>query len=118
MKKMKFILTILSMFLFVTASFSQSKAEQKAMDKVEKINAMIVAGDADLALSDDQKKQMVELYVANTKATRKIKKSDATEEEIKEQTKALRKVLNQKVNKEILTKEQRKAKKAGKAKQG
>ena len=115
---MKFILTILSIFLFVTASFSQSKAEQKAMDKVEKINAMIVAGDADLALSDEQKKQMVELYAANTKATRKIKKSGVTEEEIKEQTKASKKTLNKKINKEILTKEQRKAKKNGKVKKG
>lgn len=115
---MKFILTILSIFLFVTASFSQSKAEQKAMDKVEKINAMIVAGDADLALSDEQKKQMVELYAANTKATRKIKKSGVTEEEIKEQTKASKKALNKKINKEILTKEQRKAKKNGKVKKG
>ncbi len=114
MKKMKFILTILSMLLFVAASFSQSKAEQKAMDKVEKLNTQIVSANADAALSDEQKEKIAALYVENTKAIRAIKKSDATEEEKKEQTKALRKEMNKKVNKEILTKDQRKAKKAGK----
>lgn len=119
MKKIKFILTIFSLFLFIGTSFSQSaKMLEKAAEKVEALDAQIVSADADAALSDEQKEQITQLYAERTKRIRKVKKGDGTEEEKKTEIKAIRKEINKKVNKEILTKAQRQAKKAGKAKKG
>lgn len=119
MKKIKFILTIFSLFLFIGVNNAQSaKMVEKAKEKVEALDAQIQSADANAALSAEQKEQITQLYAERTQRIRKVKKGDGTEEEKKTEMQAIRKEVNKKVNKEILTKPQRLAKKAGKAKKG
>ena len=115
MKKIKFVLSLFAFFLFVGTGFSQSaKMVQKASDKVEKLNTTIASVDTNLALNEDQTKKITDLYTKLFTGIKEIKKSDATEEEIKTKQKALRKEINKEINKNILTKEQRQAKKTAK----
>lgn len=115
MKNLKFILSIFSLFLFLGTGFGQSaKMVQKATDKVEKLNASITSVDASLALNEAQMEKITSLYAKLFKDIKAIKKTEATEEEMTAQKKALRKEINKEINKNILTKEQRQAKKAAK----
>ncbi len=116
MKNTKLLLTLLTLFLFTGIGFSQSaKVQQKAADKVEEMNTMIVSINPDAALSVEQKEKIEALNVEKMMGVRKIKKSEATEEEKEVKRKALIKEISQKINKEILTKEQRQAKKEARA---
>jgi len=117
MKNLKFTLSIFSLFLFLGTGLGKSaKLVQKAADKVEKLNNLIVSENAELALNEDQTKQITDLYIKQIKGIRTIKKSGETEEVIKEKKKALNKEINKEIYKNILTKEQRLARKAAKEK--
>lgn len=111
---MKKIIITSILFLGLTLSgFSQSK---KLMDKaqgfVDKLNAEITAVDKSLALTDEQKSQILDIQVDRLKALRDAKKEGASKEENKE----INKSHFQKIYKEILTKEQKKARQKGKQK--
>ncbi|APY08226.1 hypothetical protein BWZ20_07885 [Winogradskyella sp. J14-2] len=102
------------MVLGLTAATAQSdKMKAKATEKVEELNAQIVAaGDKSLALSDEQRNKIYELHIARLKELRKVKKADGS----KEDRKAINKKYNQQIYKDILTKKQKKARKVGKEK--
>ncbi|QOD62000.1 hypothetical protein H9I45_06025 [Polaribacter haliotis] len=108
---MKTLTFLCILFLGIsTISFSQSKGIlKKAADLVEKVNTQIAKGDKSLALSDEQKKKITAVHVERLTALKKLGK-DAS----KEDKKALNKTFFKKINKEILTKEQKKAIKEGK----
>ncbi len=80
------------------------------MEKTEKLNQAIIAGDAEEALTAAQAKEITALYVQMTKDVRAVKKAGGAADAIKAEQKTIRKAVSQKINKEILTKDQRAAK--------
>lgn len=116
MPYIKSILLLLLTVCCLGTGFGQKsgKVEKMAMEKTEKLNQSIIAGDAEAALTTAQAKEITATYVQMTKDVRAVKKSGGEAAEIKEAQKAIRKAANQKINKEILTKEQRAAKRNGK----
>ena len=115
MKIFRILLAVAALFFFSNIGFAQSaKVVAKAQQKTEKLNAKIVSQDTELALTAEQREKIDALYAEFIMSTRKIKKSDATEEEMAEQKKAARKATNKQVN-AVLTKEQKMAKKAARA---
>ncbi|WP_452224008.1 hypothetical protein [Lacinutrix chionoecetis] len=112
MKKILFT-CVLFLGLGLTTGFSQSdKIKGKATEKVEQINAEIIAGDKSQALTEEQKEQIYNVHVERLQALKKVKKADGDKEDQKE----VNKKFNKKIYKEILTKDQKKARKAGKEK--
>ncbi|MDG5490067.1 hypothetical protein [Psychroserpens sp. SPM9] len=111
---MKKILFTCILFLGLTMTgFAQSaKMKEKATEKVEQLNAEIVAGDKSLALSDAQKEQIYNLHIERLQALKKVNKDGGDKAAKKE----VNQKYNQKIYKEILTKKQKKARKAGKEK--
>jgi len=113
MKISRILFTFLGIFLFSLAGISQSNdLRQKAEEKVAAINEAIVSQDPDLALSPEQREQIINLHIKRTQLIREAKKSDASEEEKSEQIKTAIRDFNQEVNKSILTKKQAKAKRS------
>lgn len=109
----KIIVTcILFLGLGLTGFAQSEKVKEKATQKVEELNKEIMAEDPSLALSEEQKSQVYEIHVKRIMATRKANKSEASEED----KKAIQKSYFKKIYSEVLTKEQRKARKAGKEK--
>jgi len=111
MKKL-IALFILFLGLSVTSFAQADKIREKATEKVEELNSQIIAGDESLALSDEQRDQVTNIHIERIKEYRKAKKEGATDEEIKViQNKHFQKIYN-----EVLTKEQKQARKKGKEK--
>jgi len=111
MKKL-IALFILFLGLSVTGFAQADKIKEKATELVEKLNSEIIAGDASMALNDDQKEQINQIHIERIKETRKLRKSGTEEEDIK----AVNKKYFQKIYNEVLTKEQKQARKKGKEK--
>ena len=104
------------MFLFAGLVAGQSdRMQQKAIETVEELNTAISSIDSNAALSQEQKSEIQALTLKKMTGIRKIKKSDIVDEKKTEKIKALRKEINSKIYKEVLTKEQRKAKRAAKS---
>lgn len=117
MKISNTLLTILTLFLFSNMAFAQNnkKATQLAEDRVQEINNMITSINPDAELSSDQKMKIIELHINRTKKIQAVKKNDSlSEEEKKSKIVALRKEFGRTYSKEILTQEQRQAKKESK----
>lgn len=111
MKKIFF--TCLLLIGLTATGFSQSdKLKEKVTEKVEELNSQIIAGDESLALTDVQKEKVANIHIERIKEYRKAKKEGVSEEDIK----AIQKKYFQKIYKEVLTKEQIKARKKGKEK--
>lgn len=116
MKALKFILSI-SLLFFITSLATAQKGvslEQRAADKVEEFNAQILAGDDTQALSAEQRSEMEAIFLQMFTEVREIRRGEGTEEEKNEGMKAARKSAFQQIHRDILTKEQRLAKRAGK----
>jgi len=97
----------------MTAFAQSEKLIEKANEKVEELNKQILAGGDDtLALTDAQKAQIQALHIERIKELRKAKKAGGD----KDGNKVINKKYFQKIYKEILTKQQMKAKKIGKEK--
>ena len=95
------------------AGFAQSdKVKEKATQKMEELNKEIIAADKSLALSEEQKTQIYEIHVERIMASRKANKAGVEDEE----KKALNKKYFKQIFNDVLTKEQKKARKAGKEK--
>ncbi|MFD1062254.1 hypothetical protein ACFQ1Q_03270 [Winogradskyella litorisediminis] len=111
---MKRIIFALTLILGVTMTgFAQSdKIKEKATEKVEELNKEIVAGDESLALSEEQKKQVYDIHVKRIMEYRKVRKAGAS----KEEQQAVQKKYFSQIFKDVLTKEQMKARKEGKKK--
>ena len=111
MKKLVLALTMV-LGVYTIGSAQNDKIVEKAQEKAEEINAEIVAGDSTLALSADQMKRITEIHVKRITETRKLRKANADDDEIKEANKKYFKEIVQ----DVLTKEQRLARKEGKEK--
>lgn len=109
MKKLFF--TALLLIAFTSTGISQSdKLKEKATEQVEKLNTQIIAGDESQALSDEQREQVSTIHIERIKEFRKAKKNGASEEDIK----AINKKHFKRIYGEVLTKEQKQARKKGK----
>lgn len=111
---------LMSLILMITVSisgFSQSaKAEEKAENKTDELAEWIEAGDESVALSEDQIKKIEDLY-ANMRMEINDLKDDYPDNKSKEfisERKKVSKKFYKQINKEVLTKKQRKAKRRGK----
>lgn len=109
MKKLLFTLLLIGA-MSVSAHAQSDKIKEKAAEKTEELNAQIIAGDPSVALSDEQKEQLTAIYTEMLTAMKKVRKNDGDQEEMK----AARKEYNKRIFGEVLTKEQRKARRAGK----
>ena len=88
--------------------FAQSdKMKEKAKEKVEQINTQITTSDKSLALTDEQREQIFIVQINMMKEVKVLRKEKAEKNAIK----AVYKKYGQKIFKEILTKEQMKARK-------
>jgi len=110
----KLVFTLLLVVGFATTSFEQKKGKlaEKAAEKVEMLNKQITSVDKTLALSKEQVMQITELQMSRMKEVKVLKKAKAEKEAIK----AVNKKYNKKIYKDILTKEQMKARKVAKEK--
>ena len=107
----KAILALIMVVGFYSVGLAQNaKITEKAQEKTEELNAEIVAGNSSQALTDAQTKQIIEIHVKRITESRKLRKANADADEIKEVNKKYTKEIFQ----DILTKEQRKARKEGK----
>lgn len=118
MKSMKIMLTFLSFFLVIgiTSAQKAAKIDKKVAKKVMKLDQRLSAIDNTLALTTEQKTQISEIYKNGMLKLKAIPKDTKNR---KKQTRPIRKAMNKKVKKEVLTKDQRaalkKAKKENKA---
>lgn len=109
----KLIFTCILFIGFTVAGFAQSdKLTEKANEWVNNLNTEIVFTDTSLALTELQKTQIAAIQVERLMELKKAKKVGAD----KEANKAINKKHFQKIFKEVLTKEQMKARKATKEK--
>lgn len=109
----KIIITSILFLGFTVAGFAQSdKITEKANEWVNNLNTEITSTDESLALTETQKTQIVAIQVERLMELKKAKKAGAD----KEANKAINKKHFQKIFKEVLTKEQMKARKAAKEK--
>ena len=107
-----FLLTVGSL---TTASAQKAaKFEKKAEDKTEQLNKQIMTGDKDLVLTDEQKGAITAEFTQMFADIRQAKKGNGTAQEIKAAQKDIRKATMNKVVQELLTKEQRQARRVGK----
>lgn len=106
----KIIFTLMLCFTVSATVFAQSdKLKAKATEKVEQLNNEIIASDESLALSDMQKSEIHQIHVERIMAARKAEKSGVSDED----KKAIQKRYFKKIYNDVLTKEQKKARKAG-----
>ena len=105
-----YFLTVLLVLLCAgpVAAQSAAKIEKKAAAKVEQLDQRISESNPDLALTEVQQTVIHDMYVSLF-AKMKALKGEADE---KNRKKAARRAVNQSINKEILTREQRKAKRS------
>ena len=109
----KIILALVLIVGFSTVTLAQSeKLVEKAKELVNQLNDEITSVNKSLALTEEQKSQIQQIHIERIKETRKLRKSGANNEEIK----AVNKKYYQKIFKEVLSKDQIKARKKGKTK--
>jgi len=109
---MKFVFVSLALLFTINIGLAQSpKIIKKANHKVEKLNLLLTSVNPDLALTDKQRDKIYKLELQKILDNRKINKSGLTKEEKKIQKKAINKKTGKQIRNEILTKEQRIARK-------
>ncbi|MFG6686074.1 hypothetical protein ACGK9U_05790 [Mariniflexile sp. HNIBRBA6329] len=105
---------IVASILFVGLSisgFAQSdKMKESVKEKVEQLNSELVAGDKSQGLTEEQKTQIYNIHLERLKELKDAKKNGAD----KDANKVINKKYFQKIYKEVLTKEQVKARREGK----
>ncbi|MCF1191035.1 hypothetical protein LRR18_05510 [Mangrovimonas sp. AS39] len=109
---MKKIITTFILILGLTITgFSQSdNMKEKAMEKVNELNEQIVEGDKSLALSKEQKDQVYELHLARLQELKIERKAGGDQDKMK----AINKKYFKQIFNDVLTKDQKKARKKGK----
>lgn len=111
MKKLIFTCVLFLGFI-ITGDAQSNKLKEKANKWTNNLNTEIVSVDTSLALTEVQKNQIVTIQIERLKALKKNKKDGADIDA----NKAINKKHFQKIFKEILTKEQMKARKRAKEK--
>jgi hypothetical protein len=104
------ILAIALFSFFVQFTFGQDKKEVKAKEKVTALNEKIIANNKEAALTEDQKEKLTALYVEQFNELDAIKKETSDPELLQQKNKEVYKKYSEKMNKEVLTEAQRKAK--------
>ncbi|WP_228853000.1 hypothetical protein [Aegicerativicinus sediminis] len=109
---MKRIITTLIVLISLsfTAYSQNQKIKDAAKEKVEELNQEIIAGNKDLALSQDQKDKIYSLHIARIEEVRKARKNGSDKDELK----VINKKYFQQIYNDVLSKEQKKARRAGK----
>lgn len=112
----RIILSIILMIAFSISGFSQSeKAKDKAKEKVEELASWIEEGNPSVALSDTQKEKIFDLYVKMREEINDLKdKYPNKGSDFESERKEINKKYNHEINQEILSREQRRAKRKGK----
>ena len=112
MKYLKFIFLFLTLVLLSgqTIMAQNAKMQERAKEQLETLNAKIVKGNPDAALTPKQREKILALYLEKQAKMKEIRQSDLGEDEKAEKRKALNKETAKTINQEILTKEQRQAK--------
>ncbi len=105
-----FFLAILFLGISTSTNAQSKKIEQKAKALTEKINKEIIAGNKTLALSEEQKKEIIKIQIERLTGLRKLSKSAS-----KEEKKNFNKTYYKKIYSKVLTKEQRLARKKSKS---
>jgi len=105
----KTILTFLFVLGLVVTTTAQNKIETTAQEKVDELNTELISVDPSLALTEAQKAQIFEIHVQRIKEARNVNKTEQDKEKIKELRKGVNKKYFQKIYKDVLTKEQSKA---------
>ncbi len=111
MKKTVLIITMIFGFVF-SGNAQSEKVKQKINKRIEKINKQIIASNPDAALTTDQREKIFDLLLTMRKNIKKIKKEHKGEDNQEKLIKAERKRINKIIYNEILTKEQKDARKA------
>ena len=105
----------MAFIFFANTGFAQSsKTQDKAAEKVAKMNKAITSIDASLALSAEQIEKIIALQIKSAEDLKAVKKSNASDEDKKAQKTAINKAFKKEVNKNILSKEQKAAQKKAK----
>ena len=112
MKKVLLILLLLVGFTATGFAQKSEKLVEVATKKVDFLNKQITSVDKSLALTKEQFAKITELQVTRLKEVKVLKKAKAEKDAIK----AVNKKYNQKIFKNVLTKEQMKARKEAKDK--
>jgi len=114
----KLVFSLMMIIGFTLSSQAQTKKtkinkkiETKINKKIEKINLSIIKSDKSAALTHKQKEQIFEILFEAQKNMKAIKKAHKGEDNLKELLKAESKKANKRINKEVLSKQQRAAKK-------
>lgn len=108
----KTIYTALLLMCFTFSSFAQSdKMKEQATQKIEKINTQITNGNENVALTNSQKEKIYTLEFEKLKKIKRLRKEVSDKDELKEKIKALNKEEAKEISQNILTKEQKKARK-------
>ena len=111
------IFTALLLVGFAFSGFAQSdKMKEKANKKIEKINTQITNGNENAALTEEQKEKIYTLEIEKLKKIKSLRKEVKDKTVLKEKIKALNKEEGKEISQNILTKEQKKAKKAAREK--
>ena len=125
MKVVKSLFSVLIILFLSSAVFAQASPKDQAKKMVTKLNSMILQGDAEAGLSEEQKAKITDLQIERIKTIEAYEKTGATKEEVKAKSSSLRKEINKKISQEILTEEQvaankiaKKAKKEAKGAKG
>ena len=103
------ILAIALFSIFVQFSYGQDKTEVKAKEKVAALNEKIIANDKEAALTEDQKVKITALYVEQINEVNTLKKETTDQEVLQQKNSDVYKKYSEKINKEVLTEAQRKA---------
>lgn len=113
----RLLITLIFIIAFTVSGFSQSeKAQERAENKTEKLAEWIKAGDESVALSDEQKEKIEELYANMRMEINTAKNKYSDKSEFESERKKISKKYYSKINKDVLTKAQRQAKRKGKEK--
>lgn len=108
---MKKIITLCFFLIgIVTASFGQSeKLEDRAQEKVDTFNEPLL--EAKVGLTDRQKQDLKVIYIAQLKEIKQVRKEYKDSENKKVKLKEVYQKYSKQIHQEILTKEQKQARK-------
>lgn len=117
MKTMKTIASIVLLLISVSTLNAQKKTmEDKATERIDQIDAMILAENENLGLNEEQKEKMIAYQVGMLKEVQAIQKEGLPEDEKKAKLKVVYKKSYKEMIVAMLNKEQQKAFKNAKEK--
>ena len=91
MKVVKSLFSVLIILFLSSAVFAQASPKDQAKKMVTKLNSMILQGDAEAGLSEEQKAKITDLQIERIKTIEAYEKTGATKEEVKAKSSSLRK---------------------------